>query len=184
METFWKSHGNYKKPVNFLALSFEGESWQSLKTFNVLHLLKRIFQNAVFLRKDLLGAVTFLEVSWNFLAAKALPSVLRCLSHTLHCSAHWLYNRLTFKKIVPSGSWWHESYTALKISTKTLNWHCPEAKGRTITWGYHSYCYLSHEKGSVSTSHSDSTTSWISNSYLFQIFHQNTSNDGIWDTLN
>lgn len=82
------SHGNYKKPVNFFALSFEGESWQSLKTLNVLHLLKRIFQNAVFLRKDLLGAVTFLEVSWNFLAAKALPSVLRCLSHTLHCSAH------------------------------------------------------------------------------------------------
>lgn len=93
----FKKPCNYKKPVNlFFLLSFEGESWQSLKTSNILHLLKRIFQNAVFLRKDLFDATAFLQVSWNLLAARALPSVLRCWSHTLHCSAHWLYNRLTF----------------------------------------------------------------------------------------
>lgn len=92
-----KSHGNYKKPVNFFCvLSFWGGNWQSLKILNILHLPKRIFQNGVFLRKDLLDATTFLEVSWKFLAAKVLFSVLRCCSHTLHCSAHWLYNRLTF----------------------------------------------------------------------------------------
>jgi len=61
--------------------------------------------------------------------------------------------------------------TALKINTKTINWHWLEAKRGTITWGYCSFCDLSHGKGFVSTSQLDLNTSNV-----FQIFHQNTSN--------
>lgn len=183
MDKFWKSHTNSKSYLTFLCvLSFEGESWQSLKALSALHLLKRIFQSAVFLRKD--QATTFNRSLGRLFGPFWQPvlyfqlsdaSLMFCVVLMADC---W-FNRWKYEKFLL-----HEAggmslrLTALKTNTKTLNWHRLEAKRGTITWGYCSYCDLNHGKGSASTSQLDSNTS-----SLFQVFHRNTSNAGIWDTL-
>lgn len=96
------------------------------------------------------------SLSWKFLGTFSLPRFFFQSSDaalTLCIVLHTDYIiDWHFKKIVLSGGWQHESYTALKISTETLNWHCLEAKGGAITWGYHSCCYLSYEKHCINFS--------------------------------
>lgn len=157
-------------PINQSHLSFlfvlplRGKA-VSFKTWNAFHLLKKTFQSTTFLRQD---QATLFNKSGSFFP----PSSCKCFTSSsqvlLSCSGIFWWDSANLIDWNIGTSFLMNlrglslRLTVLKSNTKALNWHWLEAKGGSITQGYCSYCDLSDGKGSVSTSHSDSSTSnWL-----------------------